>query len=809
MKRAICRRLFIILSLLVFMRISSACFSVDNVVSPESQQKSSATAEAISRFSRLDYEIGAYGRTVSEGLLRCSYMQDAWLAYLGKAETPEEFLQGMTLLERLSSHFHIQCSYAGSVVNFFAPGKPRFLLPQIVQEASSHDTKAQGFLNTFKTGRALDSTEREQLFAIEYNQYLSEGIVQPFKLDLESLSSLESGALYNFVLLPSGDIRLALEKPGGRNYTAEATPCRGELAYPNHTILANSPHQSVLTAGAIVVHRTNGKQLIFVSPKSGHFVPHYYSLNNMKNRLIELGIPPQTIILVPTINLAEAILSSYYWVQIPISLENIDVHNLFSIAHSRWTSALKSLDMEFLRKLVQGEYDPTEKLAVHELNLLREEATYMRHAYQLFSNTHQSPKAFHRFVKKFGKLKDALKHNLADQIRKRATQVCVLLEQGEVFAPINATELASPESIYAYIQNEILYLKHLLTQEVLPSEAFHDLKKGCRELATLFLHLAEATKWEGRYHSIYLAAATIAQQMNLAMAAMHDPVVGQFMRGETSKDAIFLKVPDSVAIKLDRLLDQLKVPVEKICFKISFEVVADMINQAKQWYAIHFQLSAADTSQDESFIPPVQRLLQKIVRKEAIVLEGDNLQALDDLKWLCRYTEIACHALRFLDSTHQVPKEICSYLNTLQRIVYGIERGDFRLIIPDAASMLEYLQNHFALSSLEDWVYTDQESLDALLTEDLHAIGQLYKDSISKEEAFRILEKIQGILDLLDLYLQLGQEKHNLPTIAFEMVFYRGQQLLNSLQKQLSVAGEAIAIPEAIQLDARRFASCF
>ncbi len=509
------------------------------------------TEKTICTFQKLDREI-EQGKTLSDKLLRCSYLQDAWLSYLHDAESQEEFLRGMTVIEKQLDQFHKNLTYAATVMDFYNPDCPKTLFPQTVNVGNKI-----GFLNTFKTGRKLSDAERERLYQEEWHQYQKDGVFKPFDLNEVTLKTMESGKTYNFVLFPDGSIRAALEKPGRKDYLFNQDKLDSDFAYPNHTILAGGANQAILTAGSMILYRVEDKQLMFISNKSGHFIPSYESLVVLKKHLQVYGVQSNTVIMVPTVDLSSVILSHYYTARIQITLTNEDIVRLIQVAHRRWIMTLDQMDYKLLTEVAEGHFEHLTRDRIMELNRIREEATYMRSAYHMFAKGHQAPAEYHKFVKKFGKLKDAIKHNIKEKIIKEAQWIHVFLIKNDDILKGTAFIAANSKNLQQFLKNEIQAIKLLIARDELSLDEFHHVKKSARELGSLFLSLSEDAFETGRNFSIYEAAAWKLLQINQQMAIIHDEQVGKIMRKEVDKEKVNLVIPQGTKNHLNRLLDQL------------------------------------------------------------------------------------------------------------------------------------------------------------------------------------------------------------------------------------------------------------
>lgn len=764
---------------------------------------SPATENTIARFGKLDSEV-EYGRTVAEKLLRCSYVQNAWLIYLHEAESREDFLRGMLEIEQNISHFRTELNYAATAVNFFHPGNPRTLFPQKIPLENGI-----GFLNTFKTGKNLTEQERSEFFEQEFRQYSEESLYAPFELDETTLQRLESGTIYNFTLLPDGTIRAALEKPGGRDYLLDPDLDFGDFAYPNHTILAGSPHQPVITAGSLILYQVEDKRLFFISNKSGHFVPSFKSLEFLNRRLQQYGVDRHTVITVPTLDLGEVLISLYHYVQIPLVLLEEDIERLFNIAHQKWMAALDKLDSSLLEEFASGNFERLTREAIGELNSIREEATYMRSAYHLFAHDHQAPSQFHKFVKHFGHLKDAIKHNIEEKVIKEASWLTDFLQRKGHFLGEKLSQTAQEHDLYEFLIYSVQTLRDNLSQERLSIDDFHHIKKSARELGALFLLLTDDFKYSGRNQFINNAAAWKLLRFNQQLAVIHDAQVGKLLRGEVHKEEIVLQVPQSIQNQLNCLLNRLGIAPPTMKIKIEPEAAFWLINEAKEWYLIHHWISChpEENAATRNYNPLPARFLQKVHAGNYDPEDNDNAAAVDILKMDLRAAEVARNALIYLDASHGVDPFIELYINTLRTILQKVENNDISGMDSELAIMLAFLDDPgVRTSALEKYQLSDQISFEQTIRQSITALDHLQNSTISKGVAFEIREKVQSLADLFHLYLLIGQKYQNLPSIAYEEAKKDCEQLLEDLflEEGLARKRDYLNISSQIRLKAAR-----
>lgn len=718
---------------------------------------------------KLDTELRNYGYSISEFILNCSYMQDACHAHLLRAKDVDEYHQGMELFDNYMGSFTKVCNYLSNAFNFYK-GTNDPTTPQYA-ETEYYGTPVPGFLNTFKLEGPLTTEERELYFSQEYNRYMEDYIETPFVLDASSIETLESETLYNFVLLPDGTIRVALERPGEREYHERDKVIVEAFHYPNHTILAGTPHQIVITAGAFVMHKKDDKRLFFVSCKSGHFQPSYDSLPYMRTQLSRLGINPYTVICVNDVDLSQAVLKTYNWAQIPVFISTHDCQKLYDIASERWIKTYAEIDRGLFQSLADGDFSMVDAALIAKFKLQRSEATYMRSAYRLFSSSHTAPEGFSEFVRRFGKLKDKIKHFARreldyDEIKKQAANLLELMDQYEQeivsyeFAP------ADTESFYDFLTGNIAHMRDFLDRESLTKVEFHDLKKLSRELCTLFLNLREDFRTKDRGFFINNAAADAFFQINDLMAKT-DTIYASREPGN-----VRVKVPRKIAERLAQNLNHLGIAPPHFGLKFDAEAVFKMVNNAKSVYFTSFK---------------AREFLRKLYDNSYDVHPINYPEISNLFTVLLRNAKVARNAIYFLDARHEVPDSYREMMSQIKLIIDLLADQNFEGIIAEAKKT-EDLLYHVPSDILGNYILTDQDSFDYTLKENLSYLYPiLNKDHVSEAQSELIIENVQAFRDLVNLIRQNGLlkkpdlKKSILPMSCFDSLEEHADVLLKGL----------------------------
>ncbi|PJD95290.1 MAG: hypothetical protein CK425_09255 [Parachlamydia sp.] len=739
------------------------------------------TEQFCQKFKKINKEVRHYESPLSEKLLTCSYFQDLWLSFMHNAESVEEYHNGMQLFEEHTDGFRNLCHYITSVFNFYT-GDFHTPTPQMV-DVTFQGENVVGFFNTFKVGRDLTPEERETYFAQEEANYLRDALVTPFVLDASTLPTLQEKTIYNFALLPDGTIRVALEQPGNKEYHVKDDETVEEaFHYPNHTIIAGSPHQIVITAGSFILYRFENKQLFFTSCKSGHYQPSYNSLVHMNKQLAQLGIHPSTIISTPTVDMSQSILKKYTNTQIPLAITLKDTENLFRLAQDNWEKTYQQIDKDVLYALSQGDMGVLNTEVIAALNRQREESTYMRSAFNLFTENHAAPRIFHKLVKSFGQLKDAIKHNVPAKIQAKAEKVLEKLQAYEQEAGIYDQQIADDESFYHYIKDHIASMEELTIHNQLIVDDYHLLKKKSRELAALFHYLSLSLKLKEKGYFIYHNASDAFFEINEKMAKAHDDYIAKLLHEEIGKDEDFtIELAPKIAEELRGYLKQIGV----LPIHYPLEVDADggwwMINSAKEWYLSHTNYLFKNYTNTKE--PILRTLLQQIVNGDTPRTSFVN--ELEQLHCLKRDAEIARNALIFLDIQHEAPEEVHHYIKSITHIIHAIKNETLDKVKDEAYFMLKVKRT--PTLALAEWQCTDPDSFDDTLNLHLNSLLPFTQSEwISKALAEEALEKAQAIQDLMNLYRRnrLARNK-DLPLVCYESLEEHAEAFVKEMQAVL------------------------
>lgn len=705
------------------------------------------------------------------------------LAYLHDAESLDEYYRGMQLFHDNSQGFQAICRYITSVFNFYtASYEPS--TPQAVKTVFK-DKETQGFLNTFKIHRTINAEERALFFHQEYSKFLEDGIVHPFILDEMTINNLEIDREYNFVLLPDGTIYASLERPGEREYHVREDVFVEAFTYPNHTILSGQAEQVVITAGGLILHQVNEKRLFFISCKSGHFQPTYRSLDHMRTQLAELGVNPCSVISVPDLDMSRAVIKTYNGAKVPVLLTQQDTERLFKIAAKRWETFYREIDREIITALANGDIEPLDAELIGILKKQRAEATYMRSAYHLFSGSHEPPIHFGELVKRFGKLKDAIKNYgtkkfKLHQVQEEASNVLDLINKYDNEILMDKFTPTDDASFYKTFSSNISEIQNLLSKKNLTFEEYHQLKKLSRETGAFFMYMALDAEWKGRGFLIYRSTANVFFQINDLMASA-DYI---YDLQDNEDNEIRAIVPNKIANHLKKYLAHLAIAPPSFLITIDPLEAFWMINHCKDLYFSSKNMS---------------------ITFDDIVKENDDLQYMEyaklfaQLKLLKRDAEVARNALIFLDISHQVSEKFTTFIDGINGMLTAVEGQHYEWIKKESENFRN-LCFYSPTYGLEDWQCTDQEGFNATLQRCFNPLYDLLNGTcISRIQTKEIIASTQAFRDLMNLNRRNGlfkgdPTKPHLPIVCFDALEEHADDLLKLLEKAIETHSEKISI---------------
>lgn len=743
------------------------CFFVSSSLSSNNID-SIAFSHAKKRLDSLNYEARHYVKSNQEILLLLSRYQDALLTFLRESENAEVYIQGMQEIYNSTTNVR-HCSFYGlKEINFY-----NFALPEMVPQCVTLDyngSSCTAFYNTFKLNHELNPEEREKLFLQEEKHYLRDAICAPFTVDEEVLKQLEPEKIYNFVLLPDGIVRFALERPDQRQYHVDENNESSEkFTHPNHSILAGSGDQIVISAGAITFFESNNKRLYFVSNKSGHYRPLITSLDEFRKWLKTQGVDESLVILLPDVDISKFLLEHYTDVEIPVSITQQTSANLFEIAKCKWQNTLECIDKSALVELSNGNFDVLTPEFVSQITQVRDELTYMRSAYRLFLESHKAPKPFNRLVKRLGKLKDAVKHNVPKKIQSEAAKFLILLEEFESRIEICMEPLmASEASTFYFLQNSIARMNELISKETLSIDEFHKVKKSARELGTLFL-LLSLNENNGRAGSFFMFrnAASAFFKINLDMGKIHDEYIGNLLNGNIVEDKVYTTIPLSTKNKLKKHLDQIDLEPLTLDLSLNQEEVSEIAYEAFfSFYLAHFDM----VLNVWALVPLYQ------------IVDGEPVQTTPFFEQtfiiLRNCATLAARSCELLSTAHKIPDPILWYISQTSRVLAAIPHNTTAVVDVKVDNM-----EPFTYAGLVGYLYDDvyattpedlNNSIHAILQEITFLSSSLQIDKVRLESIYGNVEQLAVLFELIKR-ARVMEKKHH------DVVYDSISRILNAL----------------------------
>ncbi len=492
------------------------------------------------KLAEVNREFASHERFLSERVLAFSHFQDALVEELDGQKSEEDFLFALRSAEQeideMKGNSNEIYGRLFSHVN-----------PQRVTLADGRKL----YLNTFKTGRHLTSEERRRYFAQEWSDYQRDKVALPFELNHKSLPRLEEEKIYNFVLLPNGEIRAALEKPNGNQYHARDYESQTRIfSHPNHTILAAHPDQGVLAAGAMILYQNGDKRLLFLSNKTGHFEVLPESLEAMVEALIALGFEREALIPLMDVDFGK-LAYSFKRVKLDVGIRKKEARRFFDYAQEEFlelhdlTRTVKALE----HLLIGREISVEEELW---LRSYRKSAQRLLNAFNLFDRQHQAPKPLRTLTKRLGKMLDALRVGVPVAVSKQSEKLLNLLYVGDPADALKEFHPAERKSIELYLRGLADRIDSRVEWLELDISEYHELKKEVRELGTL-LYLFTL---DHRDYHLSRHAAKVLYSLNDEMAKEHDAYIERTLQQKVRAREM-VPLPDDLVRKIQKATDKL------------------------------------------------------------------------------------------------------------------------------------------------------------------------------------------------------------------------------------------------------------
>jgi CHAD domain-containing protein len=355
-----------------------------------------------------------------------------------------------------------------------------FPTPPVSRNSQGH------FLNNYKLERDLSPAEREAAYAQERQVYLAKplGTPQPFDLKAWNAGPAEQG--YDFVLLPTGEVRLSpiemrdseIEKETGK--------------WPNHTLLAEGG--PVQTAGNLFLFQQDGKRVLFLANKSGHYLPDYASLQLIRQHLIQAGIPGEEIYLLSMGGYyANVAYKFFYAQQIDFQQPALSPNALHQQYLENWRKNWQSLNLKaVLTELIAHPEKPLSAAQFKALKTMRKQALYLGSVYFLMDQRHSPPAAFENYVNEFGLLMDAVAAQQPATIYSRALSLQAVLNAQNMDSTVQDFEPVSRADLQADLNRRAALIRQTLAPESISVHEMHLMRIEFKHLLFLYMTLSQS-----------------------------------------------------------------------------------------------------------------------------------------------------------------------------------------------------------------------------------------------------------------------------------------------------------------------------
>ncbi|MGE3724739.1 MAG: hypothetical protein AB7I41_04260 [Candidatus Sericytochromatia bacterium] len=354
-----------------------------------------------------------------------------------------------------------------------------FPSPPVSRNAQGH------FLNNYKLERDLSPAEREREYHREREAYLAKPLGVPLPFALATWNTGPAEQAYDFVLLPTGEVRLSPIEMHDKEIEKETGK------WPNHTLLAEGG--PVQTAGNLFLFQQDGKRVLFLANKSGHYLPDYTSLQLLRQYLIQAGIPGEEIYLLSMGGYyANVVFKFFYARQLDFQQPALSPRALHQHYLENWRKNWQSLNLKaVLAALIAHPEKPLSSGQFKALKTMRKQALYLGSVYFLMDQRHSPPPHFENYVNEFGLLMDAVVAQQPATIYSRALSLQAVLNAHNLDSTVQDFVPVSRPDFQADLQRRASLIRQTLEPDSISVHAMHLMRIEFKHLLFLYMTLSE------------------------------------------------------------------------------------------------------------------------------------------------------------------------------------------------------------------------------------------------------------------------------------------------------------------------------
>lgn len=375
-------------------------------------------------------------------------------------------------------------------------------------------------LNNFKQKRQLNEQERLLWFEKEWQLYQRNKKSAPLKFELNYLKQPGLSS-FDFVLFP--DKKTVMISPIS---LIENPLKKMKGSHPNHTILAGQT--PILSAGNMTVLNEGNKQLIFVSNKSGHFLPEYKDIDYFKDFLIKQGISSHKVFKISMASFyANTVYKYFYEKQLKISLDILKPEKVYEYYLNHWKTSFKQNVLASMLSITDNTAAPElTKTGIKRLKKDRKSAHYLRSAFYLFDRHHKPPAIFENYVIQYGKLNDGLIYKNSHEIKNASQKLREYLPHlPQEVLQFSAT---SKQSFIQNFQQNYFMIQKTLSQNPILLHDMHMMRIYYKQ----YLNLYKTMKYLLPYQSLVEVNIQHLEYVITHLGDLHDKYVEKSMNGE-------------------------------------------------------------------------------------------------------------------------------------------------------------------------------------------------------------------------------------------------------------------------------------
>lgn len=197
------------------------------------------------------------------------------------------------------------------------------------------------------------------------------------------------------------------------------------------------------------------------------------------------------------------------------------------------------------------------KTIAKQFKTIRRAGASIRGFLATFGEDHKAPPRFDKFIRKFGKLNDAIASKNDRKIKETAKVVVKNFERKKLIKIVRQVKPAHPKSSAEFLEKQLQKIAALLNHEHLPTEDFHLLRKRLKFVMNALQHIKAKKNQHFRIMRDYI------KDLNDAFGEINDLVTLLDINKEIEMDHIMIHLPKQLRLSVANAISTVHVVVDK------------------------------------------------------------------------------------------------------------------------------------------------------------------------------------------------------------------------------------------------------